>query len=40
MSNSLGQKTITGMLWSSVQRFGTILISFMSNIILAQIVDP
>ena len=40
MSNSLGQKTITGMLWSSVQRFGTILISFMSNIILARLLTP
>ena len=40
MSSSLKQKTISGMIWSSLQRFGTMGISFISNIILARLLTP
>ena len=40
MSSSLKQKTISGMIWSSLQRFGTMGISFISNIVLARLLTP
>ena len=40
MSSSLKQKTISGMIWSSLQRFGTMGISFVSNIVLARLLTP
>ncbi len=40
MSKSLKQHTITGMVWSSIGKFGTLGISFLSNIILARILYP
>jgi len=40
MSSSLKQQTISGMLWSAVQKFGNMGISFVSNIILARMLTP
>lgn len=40
MSENLKQKTVTGMIWSSVQKFGTLLISFSTNLVLARILIP
>ena len=40
MSTSLKQQTISGMLWSAVQKFGTMGISFISNIVLARLLSP
>lgn len=40
MSSSLKQKTISGMIWSSLQRFGTMGISFISNMVLARLLTP
>ena len=40
MQLSLKQQTITGIIWSSLQRFGTIGVSFLSNIILARLLNP
>lgn len=40
MPESLKQKTISGMLWSGIQRFGTMGIAFISNIVLARLLSP
>lgn len=40
MSDSLKEKAIAGMLWSSVGRIGTIFINFLSNLILARLLMP
>lgn len=40
MSQSLKQKAISGIVWSGVQRFSTIAISFLSNLILARLLFP
>lgn len=40
MSTSLKQQTISGMLWSAVQKFGNMGISFASNIVLARMLTP
>lgn len=40
MVDNLKNKAITGMLWSLFQRFGTMGISFVSNIILARLLTP
>ena len=40
MTISLKHKTISGMLWSGVQRFGTMLILLIVNIILARLLFP
>ena len=37
---SLKDRTITGILWSSVQRFGTLIISFIVNLVLARLLTP
>lgn len=37
---SLKEKTIAGMFWSSVGRFGTMALSFVSNLILARLLMP
>ena len=37
---SLKEKTISGMLWSAFQRFGTMSISFTSNLVLARLLLP
>lgn len=39
-SPTLKQKTFTGVVWSSVQRFGTMAITFASNIVLARLLSP
>ena len=40
MSGDLKRKVVSGMLWSSFQKFGTMGISFVSNIILARLLTP
>jgi len=40
MTKSLKQQTILGVIWSSVQKFGTLIISFIGNIILARLLTP
>lgn len=40
MPDSLKEKTIAGMLWSSVGRIGTMLINFLSNLVLARLLMP
>lgn len=40
MSSSLKQQTISGIIWSAFQKFGTLGISFVSNIILARLLSP
>lgn len=40
MSSSLKQQTVSGMIWSSFQRFGTMGINFLSNIVLARLLSP
>ena len=40
MADSLKQKTISGMIWSGIQRFGTMGISFISNMVLARLLTP
>ncbi len=38
--NELKQKALKGMLWSTCERFGSLLILFISNIVLARILTP
>ncbi|MBR2367473.1 MAG: lipopolysaccharide biosynthesis protein [Alistipes sp.] len=40
MASELKAKTLSGMIWSFVQRFGTMAISFVSNIVLARLLTP
>lgn len=40
MNNNLKGKTVSGMIWSSFQKFGTIIISFVSNVVLARLLSP
>lgn len=40
MAESLKQKAISGLIWSAVQRFGTMAISFASNLVLARLLLP
>lgn len=40
MANSLKNKTISGMLWSLAGRFGAMVITFVSNIVLARLLTP
>lgn len=40
MSSDLKQKTISGVLWSGVQKFGSLAISFISNLVLARLLSP
>ena len=37
---SLKEKTISGMIWSTVGRFGTMALSFVSNLVLARLLMP
>ena len=37
---ALKQKAIKGMFWSSCERFGTLFILFIANIVLARILSP
>ncbi len=40
MTKNLKQETVTGMLWSLVERFGSLLIQFIANIFLARLLTP
>lgn len=40
MQGSLKQNTIKGMIWNSIEKFGTLIISFVVNIILARKLMP
>lgn len=40
MDNTLRHRTLFGMLWVGIQRFGTVIISFLSNIVLARLLTP
>lgn len=40
MSKSLKQQTILGMVWSSIGKFGTLGITFISNLVLARLLMP
>lgn len=40
MASSLKKKTINGMIWSSVQKFGTLIITFITNMVLARLLMP
>ena len=37
---NLKNKTILGMVWSAVQRFGTMMLSFVSNLVLVRLLSP
>ena len=36
----LKQRTLSGMIWAAIQRFGSLAISFLSNIVLARLLSP
>lgn len=40
MSESLGHKVITGTIWSSIDRIGTMVLQFVVNLILARLLMP
>ena len=40
MSSSLKQQTVSGIIWSALQRFGTMGIALISNFILARLLAP
>lgn len=40
MSESVASKTIWGTVWSIVQKFGTLLINFISSMVLARLLSP
>lgn len=40
MAESLKQKTISGMIWNATERFGSSLLLFISNLILARLLMP
>lgn len=40
MQENLKAKTVSSMIWSALQRFGTMGISFVSNIVLARLLTP
>ena len=40
MSSELKEKTIRGLVWSAVEKFGVKIISFLSNIFLARMLTP
>lgn len=40
MTKSLRQRTIVGTLWSAFQKFGTLFLSFVANMVLARILTP
>lgn len=39
MSESLKQKTISGIIWSGVQKFGSLAVSFLVNIVLTRLLS-
>ena len=38
--SNLKNRTILGMIWSALQRFGTMALSFVSNLVLARLLSP
>ena len=40
MEKNLKQKTVTGVIWSTIQRFGRMGLSLVANIIMARILSP
>ncbi|MBO4589986.1 MAG: lipopolysaccharide biosynthesis protein, partial [Bacteroidaceae bacterium] len=40
MSDSLKNKTVSGMLWTSIGKFGTMGLNFISNLVLARLLLP
>ena len=40
MSNNLKQKAVSGMIWTALQRYSTMIIQFISGIILARLLTP
>lgn len=40
METNLKQKTISSMTWNAIQRFGTMILSFISNLVLAWLLVP
>lgn len=40
MANSLKQKTISGLIWNGIERFGSSLFLFLSNLVLARLLSP
>lgn len=39
-SNNLKQKAVSGVMWTSIQRFSQIFVSFISGIILSRLLEP
>ena len=40
IEKSLRHSTLFGLIWVGIQRFGTMIISFLSNIVLARMLSP
>jgi len=40
MAESLKQKTISGMIWNAIERFGSSFFLFVSNLVLARLLSP
>ena len=40
MAESLKQKTISGMIWNAIERFGSSFFLFISNLVLARLLSP
>ena len=40
VEKNLKHKTLVGMVWNAVQRFGSVLLSFISNLVLARLLLP
>ena len=40
IEGNLKNKTIFSMVWSAIQRFGTMILSFISNLVLARLLSP
>ena len=39
-SSNLKQKAVSGVMWTSIQRFAQIFVSFISGIVLARLLEP
>lgn len=40
MSSNLKQKTVTGVVWSGFQKFGSTMLAFISSVVLARLLTP
>ncbi len=40
MASNLKEKTISGVVWSGLQKFGTVMLNFISGIVLARLLTP